>query len=98
MFSLALSVSVIDVFPLTVAAARAILRAGGTFEQACAAHTPPEQQSTMLLPVPLFHVTGVCGWMMRGMYLGAKIAYLRRWSVPDAVKVIVDEKINVFGG
>lgn len=52
----------------------------------------------MLLPVPLFHVTGVCGWMMRGMYLGAKIAYLRRWSVPDAVKVIVDEKINVFGG
>jgi acyl-CoA synthetase (AMP-forming)/AMP-acid ligase II len=71
---------------------------GGSLEDALAAHNPPEVQGTMLLPVPLFHVTGSMGWMMRAFQMGMKMAFMRRWSVPDGIKLIVDEKIGVIGG
>jgi len=52
----------------------------------------------MLIPVPLFHATGCSAMLMRCIALGGKIVFLRRWSVPYAVKVIVQEGVNFLGG
>lgn len=52
----------------------------------------------MLLPVPLFHVTGSLGWMVRAFVVGARMVFIRRWNVEDAAKLIVEEKVAYFGG
>jgi acyl-CoA synthetase (AMP-forming)/AMP-acid ligase II len=52
----------------------------------------------MLLAVPLFHVTGCLGWMVRAWVMGFKIVFMRRWNVDDAVTLCVDEKIGFIGG
>ncbi len=82
----------------SIPGARAILRAGGSVADAFAAHTPPEAQGVMLLAVPLFHVTGCLGWMVRAWVMGFKIVFMRRWNVDDAVKLCIDEKIGFIGG
>ena len=71
---------------------------GAPLEEALAVHNPPEEQGVMLIPVPLFHVTGTLGWMARGFHLGMKMVFMRRWNVEHGVKLIVDEKIGVIGG
>lgn len=82
----------------SIPAARAIMRMGGTVEMALAAHDPPETQGAMLLAVPLFHVTGLLGWMSRGVHMGMKMVFMKRWSTSAAVKLCVAEKIGVIGG
>lgn len=78
--------------------ARSILRSGGTLAEALAAHDPPKEPSVMLVPVPLFHITGCLSWLVKAMTYGHKVVFTRRWSVPDAVKLIVDERVDVIGG
>lgn len=78
--------------------ARAILRAGGSLEDALAVHDPPKEPSVMLVPVPLFHVTGCLSWLLKAMTYGHKVVFTRRWNVPDAIKLIVDERVDVIGG
>ncbi|BEJ15421.1 hypothetical protein CspHIS471_0500260 [Cutaneotrichosporon sp. HIS471] len=82
----------------SIPAARAIMRGGGTLDDAFAVHTPPPEPGVMLIAVPLFHVTGCLGWMMRAWFLGFKIVFMRRWNVDDAVTLCIDEKINLIGG
>lgn len=65
---------------------------------ALAAHAPPPQQLVTLAPVPLFHVTGLLAGMVRIFASGTKMVFLRRWSVPDAVKLIVEHNIKSLGG
>lgn len=52
----------------------------------------------MLLAVPLFHVTGNLGWMIRAVHMGVKMVFMRRWNVDDAIDVMVAEKITLVGG
>ncbi|GMK56052.1 hypothetical protein CspeluHIS016_0211080 [Cutaneotrichosporon spelunceum] len=82
----------------SIPAARAVLRAGGTVEEAFSVHTPPPEPGVMLIAVPLFHVTGCLGWMMRAWFLGFKVVFMRRWNVDDAVKLCIDERVNLIGG
>lgn len=82
----------------SIPGARAILRGGGSLAEAFAAHTPPPKQGVMLLAVPLFHVTGCLGWMVRAWVMGFKIVFMRRWNVDDAVALCADEKIGFIGG
>lgn len=77
---------------------RMALRAGAPLEMAMDLTKPPEVQSVMLLAVPLFHVTGCLGWMMRAMAFGMRMVFMRRWSVKDAIDIIVKEKCTVIGG
>jgi acyl-CoA synthetase (AMP-forming)/AMP-acid ligase II len=63
-----------------------------------AAHTPAEEQGIALIPVPLFHVTGLLAVMVRVFYAGTQMVFMRRWSVPDAVKLIVKNNIKMLSG
>lgn len=63
-----------------------------------AAHAETEEQSVALMPVPLFHVTGLLAVMTRHFHSGAKMIFMRRWSVPDAVKLILKFNIKGLGG
>lgn len=75
------------------------MRAGYSLEETLAMATvPPPEQGVMLIAVPLFHVTGLLGWMARAFLVGFKIVFMRRWSVPDAVNLVVQEKIGFIGG
>lgn len=74
------------------------MRGGGTLEEALAAHTPPPHQPVMLLAVPLFHVTGNLGWMIRAFHMGLKMVFMRRWNVDDAIDLMIAEKITFVGG
>lgn len=82
----------------SIPSARAVLRAGGSLEDALAVHVPPEKQGVMLLAVPLFHVTGCLGWMVRAWVMGFKMVFMRRWNVDHAAKLCVDEGIGFIGG
>ncbi|EJT51061.1 hypothetical protein A1Q1_07751 [Trichosporon asahii var. asahii CBS 2479] len=79
----------------TFASLRAMLRAGATYEQAT---TPAPTQASMLVPAPLFHVTGCISWTTRQMTTGAKIVFMKRWSVPEAIRLIEAYNVNVLGG
>lgn len=57
-----------------------------------------QPQTVMLLAVPLFHVTGLYGAILRQFQNGQKVVFMRRWSVKDAVKLCVDEQVKFIGG
>jgi acyl-CoA synthetase (AMP-forming)/AMP-acid ligase II len=72
---------------------------GAPIQMALAAvHTPPADQLNMLMPVPLFHVTGLLAQMIRIFVAGSKMIFLRRWSVPDAVKLVVKYNVKMISG
>lgn len=77
------------------ALARSVIRSGGTIEDV---KRPPKEQPVIFLPVPLFHVTGGVSWVFKAVNGGCKLVFIRKWNPPAAVKLIVQEKINVLGG
>ncbi|BEJ16856.1 hypothetical protein CspHIS471_0602570 [Cutaneotrichosporon sp. HIS471] len=82
----------------SIPAARAALRAGAPIEMALGAHAPPPQPLNVLMPVPMFHVTGLLAVTVRVFFAGSKLVFQRRWSVKDAVKLCVDHKIDMLSG
>jgi acyl-CoA synthetase (AMP-forming)/AMP-acid ligase II len=79
----------------TPAPYRSALRAGQAMPPPLKATDP---QKVVLLAVPLFHVTGNLSWLMRALYAGSKMVYLRKWDVKEAVRLIVQEGVTVIGG
>ncbi|WWC93048.1 uncharacterized protein L201_008012 [Kwoniella dendrophila CBS 6074] len=78
-----------------VAPARAALRAG--------LPQPPlpkttDPQRTLLLAIPLFHVTGCLSWLMRAFFAGSRMVLMRRWSTEEAIRLIIKENVKVIGG
>ncbi|GMK59579.1 hypothetical protein CspeluHIS016_0801850 [Cutaneotrichosporon spelunceum] len=59
---------------------------------------PPEIPTVALLAIPFFHGTGCVGWFGKSINDGAKVVLMRRWSVKEAVKLILDQKVNLIGG
>lgn len=59
---------------------------------------PTDPQRTVLLSIPLFHVTGNLSWLMRAIHGGSKMVYMRHWNVKEAVKLIMTENVTVIGG
>ena len=57
-----------------------------------------ELQPTVLLPVPLFHVTG-CNCVMHPITAaGGRIVSMYKWDAGEALKLIEREKVTVFTG
>jgi acyl-CoA synthetase (AMP-forming)/AMP-acid ligase II len=75
-----------------VAAARSVLRNGGSTDDIVFF---PAKQPVVLLAVPMFHVTGCMSWITRGWTQRFKFVFTRRWNLPDVMKLIKDENINV---
>ena len=59
-------------------------------------HNTP--QRSILLVVPLFHVTGFHASLNPAMATGAKVVLMRKWDVEVAMAVIERERINGTGG
>ena len=53
---------------------------------------------TALLTVPLFHVTGCHGIMLSILSIGGKLVLTYKWDPAEALDLIEQEKITVFGG
>lgn len=64
----------------------------GTFGQ------EPEVQPAILLPIPLFHVTGLNSLFLLSLALGRKIVMMHKWDVDVALALIQAEKITNFNG
>ena len=62
---------------------------------------PPEPdapQTTFMLPVPLFHVTGLVPVMLGSFVTGAKLVMTHRWDPDRALELIEREKVTNFVG
>lgn len=70
----------------------AVTTIDGTFGQ------EPEIQPAILLPIPLFHVTGLNSLFLLSLALGRKIVMMRKWDVDVALELIQAEKITNFNG
>ncbi|KIK64095.1 hypothetical protein GYMLUDRAFT_241307 [Collybiopsis luxurians FD-317 M1] len=76
-----------------VGRARAVLRRGEDLVRTL----PPGPQPGILLPTPLFHVTGT-SLMLTGAILGFKMVLMRKWHVQEATRLIKEENIAMTGG
>ncbi len=59
---------------------------------------PNPPQPTMLLSVPLFHVTGEVPMMLVSFALGRRIVMMPKWDVVQAMELIEKEKVTSFTG
>ena len=80
---------------LTVAPSRAALRAGAPIPPLPKASDP---QKTVLLAIPLFHVTGCLSWLLRAFFAGSKMVMMARWDTKVACRLIQEEKVTAIGG
>jgi acyl-CoA synthetase (AMP-forming)/AMP-acid ligase II len=51
-----------------------------------------------LCPVPLFHVTGLAMNLCGSVYAGIPVVFMDRFTAPDALKIIEEEKITTMIG
>ncbi|MBC2776796.1 class I adenylate-forming enzyme family protein [Parasphingopyxis marina] len=72
------------------ATARGALRRGETPE--------PASPLTILLVIPMFHVTGCTAIMGPAMASGSKVVLMRKWDATGALELIEREKVTMTGG
>ncbi|MCW1383151.1 acyl--CoA ligase [Novosphingobium sp. KCTC 2891] len=60
--------------------------------------TPPANQPTTLVNVPLFHVTGEVPVFLQSFALGRKLVLMAKWNVVQAMQLIEREKASYFVG
>ena len=53
---------------------------------------------SMLLSVPLFHVTGCHGFLIGMTLAGGKLVMMYKWDAQRAIELIEAERISTFGG
>ena len=70
--------------------ARAALRRGDPLPP------PPLEQSTTLLPTPLFHVTGTHSGITPAMAAGTRMILMHKWDVEQAFALIERERVNTL--
>ncbi len=72
-----------------------ILRSGGTLFDLMAMK---KTQRSILLSVPLFHVTGCHGMLLGCLANGGKLVMMHKWEPTVALELIEQEHINIFSG
>ena len=70
--------------------ARAALRRGDPLPP------PAAEQSTTLLPTPLFHGTGTHSGITPAMAAGTRVILMHKWEVEKAFELIVKERVNTL--
>ena len=84
-----------NLISLGFSASRAVVRRTGAPPPA---PDPNLLQRSMLLPVPLFHVTGSHSVLIPAMAGGVKMVLMHRWSPSKALELIEREKISGLTG
>jgi len=59
---------------------------------------PREMQPSMILTVPLFHVTGLNGQLLPSFRNGRKVVGMYKWEAEKALAIIEREKVTHFSG
>jgi len=59
---------------------------------------PGKKPASMLLPLPLFHVTGCNVQFLPSFLVGRKLVMMYKWDAAKALELIEHEKINVMSG
>jgi acyl-CoA synthetase (AMP-forming)/AMP-acid ligase II len=59
---------------------------------------PRERQPSMILTVPLFHVTGLNGQLLPSLRNGRKVVGMYKWDAEKALAIIEREKVTHFSG
>jgi len=59
---------------------------------------PPPGPRTVLVSIPLFHVTACSAILMGAVYSGSKMVFMRRWDAGVALQLIERERVNLAGG
>ena len=72
------------------ASARGALRRGET--------PPAAEPKTILLVIPMFHVTACSATLMGSLVAGHTLIFMRKWDTLEAMRIIEREKVNVTGG
>ncbi|WP_077512001.1 class I adenylate-forming enzyme family protein [Sphingomonas sp. LM7] len=72
-------------------AARTMLRRGET-------PPPAPEPKTMLLVIPLFHVTACSAAMMGAVASGSTLVFMRKWEPELAMEIIQRERVHATGG
>lgn len=72
-----------------------ILRSGGTLFDLM---SMKKTQRSILLSVPLFHVTGCHGMLLGSLANGGKLVMMHKWEPAAALELIEREQINIFSG
>lgn len=78
---------------VSVSGRRATLRRGEDFPVPL-----PGPQKSILISVPLFHVTGSTGLAMLATVGGFKIVLMRKWDIQEATRLIKEEHVTIAGG
>ncbi|AKM07719.1 class I adenylate-forming enzyme family protein [Pelagerythrobacter marensis] len=72
--------------------ARAALRRGDTWPP----RDRPAGQQTVLLPLPLFHVTGLHSALIPALSRGNRLMLMYRWNLDEALALIQREQVNIL--
>ncbi|WP_225008333.1 MULTISPECIES: class I adenylate-forming enzyme family protein [Novosphingobium] len=78
--------------------ARAAIRRGEGLPPPPDPDAPPPPQKTILVPVPMFHVTGTNSMMVPAIVGGAKIVLMYKWNPERFLELIEREKVNSTTG
>ncbi|MGN6270512.1 MAG: class I adenylate-forming enzyme family protein [Sphingomonas sp.] len=70
--------------------ARSFLRRGET--------PPPPEPRTILLVIPLFHVTACSAVLMGALATGSTLIFMRKWDPVEAMEIIERERVAFTGG
>ncbi|MCC2975794.1 acyl--CoA ligase [Sphingomonas sp. PL-96] len=70
--------------------ARTLLRRGVPLPE----RSPPQ---TVLLPIPLFHVTACSAFLMIAIATGGTVVLMRKWAPAEAMALIARERIEAIG-
>ena len=62
------------------------------------AENPSPYQQSMILSVPLFHVTGLVVQALSAFRPGRKLVGMYKWDVTEAMRIIEAERITAFNG
>jgi len=80
-------------FPL--AGAVTLLRMGGSLDDMA---LMAQEQQVCLLTTPLFHVTACHGTLLNMLNSGGKIVLMHKWDANEALRLMEEENITIFGG
>jgi acyl-CoA synthetase (AMP-forming)/AMP-acid ligase II len=58
----------------------------------------PSLNGTLLLPVPLFHITGIAGIFLKSLSGGVKLVIMKKWDAGKALDLIEHEECAQFMG
>lgn len=59
---------------------------------------PSTGSGVLLLPVPLFHITGIAGIFLRSISSGSTLVMMRKWDAKAALDLIENEQVTGFMG